>query len=182
MPYVNQRWLGGTLTNNFTIRKSITKLKQLTKMSEDGSLDALSKKEASRKTKKLSRLSFYLEGIKDMIALPEAVFIVDTKKEQLAVDEANKLNIPIIGIIDTNADPTEVQYPIPANDDAIRAIKLLCSVMANAVLEINPQMIVDTNDSEEEGKPSIPSKDDAQTKDVKPEVPVAESTEVKEVK
>jgi small subunit ribosomal protein S2 len=135
MPYVQHRWLGGTLTNIATIRKSINKLKELTKLIEDGTMDQLSNKEASKKTKKHTRLSYYLNGIKDMIQIPAAVFIIDTKKEQLAIQEARKLNIPIIGIVDTNADPTEVDYPIPANDDAIRAVKLLCSICANAVLD-----------------------------------------------
>ncbi len=135
MPYVNHRWLGGTLTNFVTIRQSINKLKKYERMKEDGTFDRLSKKESSRKLKSLGRLKFYLDGIKDMVSLPAAIFVVDTKKEQLAVDEANRLGIPIIALVDTNADPTEVQYPIPANDDAIRAIKLLCSIVANAALE-----------------------------------------------
>ncbi len=135
MPYVHHRWLGGTLTNNITLRHSVNKLKQFTRMSEDGTFELLSNKEAAAKGKKLVRLSFYLDGIKDMHRLPSLVFVVDTKREALAVKEANKLNIPIIGIVDTNADPNEVQYPIPANDDAIRAIKLICSVMSKAVLD-----------------------------------------------
>ncbi|MEK7299434.1 MAG: 30S ribosomal protein S2, partial [Candidatus Margulisiibacteriota bacterium] len=100
----------------------------------DGILEQLSKKEAARKLKALGRLQFYLEGIKDMIRLPGAIFVIDTKKEQLAVREARRLGIPVIGIVDTNADPTEVDYPIPANDDAIRAIRLLCSIVADAVV------------------------------------------------
>ena len=135
MPYVEHRWLGGTLTNIATIRKSINKFKELSKIIEDGTINELSNKEASRKTKNHARLSYYLNGIKDMIHIPAALFVVDTKKEQLAIQEARKLNIPIIGIVDTNADPNEVDYPIPANDDAIRAVKLLCSIMANAALE-----------------------------------------------
>ena len=97
-------------------------------------MEQLSKKEAARKLKALGRLQFYLEGIKDMIRLPGAIFVIDTKKEQLAVREARRLGIPVIGIVDTNADPTEVDYPIPANDDAIRAIRLLCSIVADAVV------------------------------------------------
>jgi small subunit ribosomal protein S2 len=135
MPYVNQRWLGGTLTNNITIRQSVNKLKKYERMQEDGIFDSLSKKEASRKTKMLTRLQFYLNGIKYMTTLPAVVFVIDTKKEQLAVNEARKLNIPVIGVVDTNADPNEVDFPIPANDDAIRAIKLLCSIMAEAALK-----------------------------------------------
>lgn len=135
MPYVHHRWLGGTLTNNLTIRQSVNKLKQYSRLEEDGTFELLSNKEAAAKRKKLVRLGHYLDGIKDMHRLPSIVFVVDTKREALAVKEANKLKIPIIGIVDTNADPTEVQYPIPANDDAIRAIKLICSVMAKAVID-----------------------------------------------
>lgn len=133
MPFVNQRWLGGTLTNSVTIRKSVNKLRFLESDEERGVFDKLSKKEASRKKKMLTRLQFYLNGIKDMGRLPDALFVVDTKKEQLAIDEARKLKIPIIGLVDTNADPTEVDYPVPGNDDAIRSVKLICSVIADAV-------------------------------------------------
>ena len=135
MPYVNHRWLGGTLTNHVTIRQSINRLKMLQKMSDEGAFDMFSNKESSMKTKKLARLKYYLEGIKDMVSLPSIIFVVDTKKETLAILEATRLNIPIIGIVDTNADPNEVTHPIPANDDAIRAIKLICSVMAKAVID-----------------------------------------------
>ena len=135
MPFVNHRWLGGTLTNISTIRQSINKLKDFEKKQDQGDIDQLSGKEKSKKTKAYNKLFYNLEGIKDMIKIPSALFVVDTKKEQLAVQEAHRLGIPIIGIIDTNANPNEVDYPIPANDDAIRAVRLLCSVMANAVLE-----------------------------------------------
>lgn len=135
MPYVSQRWLGGTLTNNMTIRKSINKLRFFEADKAKGVFDKLSKKEASRRNKTLTRLHFYLSGIKDMGKLPEVMFVIDTKKEQLAIHEANKLGIPIVGLVDTNADPTEVQYPIPGNDDAIRAIKLICTIVANSVIE-----------------------------------------------
>jgi small subunit ribosomal protein S2 len=135
MPYVNHRWLGGMLTNNVTLRQSVNKLRQYTQMLEDGTIDSLSNKEASRKKKEIARLRHYLDGIKQMGVLPALVFVVDTNKEQLAVHEANKLKIPIIGVVDTNADPTPIQYPVPANDDAIRAIKLVCSVIAQAVLD-----------------------------------------------
>ncbi|MDA1353289.1 MAG: 30S ribosomal protein S2, partial [bacterium] len=135
MPFVSQRWLGGTLTNNVTIRKSINKLRFFEADKARGVFDKLSKKEASRRNKTLSRLEFYLTGIKDMGKLPDVLFVVDTKKEQLAINEANKLGIPIVGLVDTNADPTEVKYPIPGNDDAIRAIKLICTIVANTVIE-----------------------------------------------
>jgi len=133
MPYVNHRWLGGTLTNNQTIQKSIRKLKDHERLQADGTLDKMSNKEFSKRTKAYTRLTYYLSGIKDMGALPSVLFVVDTKKETLAIKEANRLGIPIVGLVDTNADPTEVSHPIPANDDAIRAIKLLCSIVANAV-------------------------------------------------
>jgi small subunit ribosomal protein S2 len=135
MPFVSHRWLGGTLTNNVTLRHSINKLKQHQRIMEDGTIDLLSNKEAARKRKILARLTYYLDGIRDMNRLPSMAFVIDTKREALAIREANKLKIPIIGVVDTNADPTEVQYPIPANDDAIRAIKLLCSVISKAVLD-----------------------------------------------
>ena len=135
MPYVNQRWLGGTLTNNITISNSVKKLKRFEEDQSLGLFDKLSKKEASRKTKKLSRLNHYLGGIKNMRYLPKVIFIVDTKKEELAIKEAKKLGIKVIGLVDTNGDPSDLDFPIPGNDDAIRAIKLICSVFANAVLE-----------------------------------------------
>jgi small subunit ribosomal protein S2 len=133
MPYVHHRWLGGILTNIMTIRQSINKYKKYSQMIEDGSLEKLSNKEASKLKKSHTRLSHYLEGIKDMIQAPDMLFVVDTKKEQLAIKEATKLGIPIIGVVDTNTDPNEVQHAIPGNDDAIRSIRLLCSIMANAV-------------------------------------------------
>ncbi len=135
MPYVNQRWLGGTLTNNITISNSVKKLKRFEEDQSLGVFDKLSKKEASRKTKKLSRLNHYLGGIKNMRYLPKVIFIVDTKKEELAIKEAKKLGIKVIGLVDTNGDPSDLDFPIPGNDDAIRAIKLICSIFANAVLE-----------------------------------------------
>ena len=135
MPYVHHRWLGGTLTNIVTIRQSINKYKAALKQQDEGLWDTLSNKEASKRKKELVRLDYYLRGIKDMIKTPSILFIVDTPREALAVREANRLNIPIVGIVDTNGNPNEVQYPIPANDDAIRAIRLLCGVISRAVLD-----------------------------------------------
>ena len=135
MPYVNQRWLGGTLTNNVTINNSVKKLKRYQEDRDLGVFDNLSKKEASRKIKQLAKLEHYLTGIKNMRYLPKAIFIVDTKKEELAIKEAKKLGIKIIGLVDTNSDPSMLDYPIPGNDDAIRAVKLICSVFANAAIE-----------------------------------------------
>lgn len=135
MFWVNKRWLGGTLTNHTTIKKSVQNMNELAKLRDNNELELLSKKEASRKTKLLARLEHYLTGIKDMKTLPDAIFIVDTQKEQLAVKEANKLGIPIIGVVDTNSDPLPIDYPIPANDDAIRAIRLLCSIISDGAID-----------------------------------------------
>jgi small subunit ribosomal protein S2 len=133
--YVNQRWLGGTLTNFQTIKKTIARMKDLQRMSEDGSLDKLPKKEKMLSLKELAKMEKSIGGIKTMTNLPGAVFIVDTKKEHNAILEARKLSIPIVGIVDTNCDPDEVDYIIPGNDDAIRAVRLIVSLMADAVLE-----------------------------------------------
>ena len=135
MYFVNQRWLGGTLTNFQTIQKRIKRLKDIERMQEDGTFDVLPKKEVVQLKKELERLEKFLGGIKDMKGLPSALFIVDPRKERIAVAEARKLNIPIIGIVDTNCDPDEIDHVIPANDDAIRAVKLLTSKMADAILE-----------------------------------------------
>lgn len=135
MPFVNHRWLGGTLTNNVTIRQSIGKLKKYQNMETEGTLDHLSNKEASKIKKKMVKLEYYLGGIRDMVSMPSVIFVIDTNREQLAIKEAHRLNIPIIGIVDTNANPNEVDYPIPANDDAIRAIKLLVSIFSQAMID-----------------------------------------------
>ena len=135
MSYVNQRWLGGTLTNFRTIRSRIEYLKQLEAMEEDGSLFSLPKKEVIALRKEKEKLQRFLGGIKNMDTLPSAVFVIDPRKERIAVAEARKLGIPIIAIVDTNCDPDEIDLVIPGNDDAIRAVKLLTSKMADAVLE-----------------------------------------------
>ena len=135
MFYVNERWLGGMLTNFQTIQKRIGRLRQLEKMESDGIFDVLSKKEVLSLRHEMSRLTKFLAGIKDMGKLPGALFVIDPRKERIAVLEARKLNIPIVGIVDTNCDPDEIDYVIPANDDAIRAVKLLTARMADAVLE-----------------------------------------------
>ncbi len=135
MYYVNQRWLGGTLTNFVTIQKRIARLKEIEKMEEDGTFEVLPKKEVIQLKKEQERLEKFLGGIKDMKQIPDALFIIDPRKERIAVAEAHKLNIPIVGIVDTNCDPDEIDYVIPANDDAIRAVKLLTGKMADAILE-----------------------------------------------
>ncbi|RDW17811.1 30S ribosomal protein S2 [Oceanobacillus chungangensis] len=139
MYFVNQRWLGGTLTNFQTIRKRINRLKDIERMEEDGTFDVLPKKEVVNLLKEKDRLVKFLGGIKEMKKLPDALFIVDPRKERIAIAEAHKLNIPIIGIVDTNCDPDEIDYVIPANDDAIRAVKLLTSKMADAILEVKQE-------------------------------------------
>ncbi|WP_226034920.1 30S ribosomal protein S2 [Aquibacillus saliphilus] len=135
MYFINQRWLGGTLTNFGTIRKRINRLKDIERMEEDGTFEVLPKKEVVGLLKEKDRLVKFLGGIKEMKKLPDALFIIDPRKERIAVAEAHKLNIPIVGIVDTNCDPDEIDYVIPANDDAIRAVKLLTSKMADAILE-----------------------------------------------
>ncbi|HWO77984.1 MAG TPA: 30S ribosomal protein S2 [Bacillus sp. (in: firmicutes)] len=135
MYYVNQRWLGGTLTNFETIQKRIARLKAIEKMAEDGTFDVLPKKEVVQLRKEQERLEKFLGGIKEMKTLPDALFVIDPRKERIAVAEAHKLNIPIIGIVDTNCDPDEIDVVIPANDDAIRAVKLLTAKIADAILE-----------------------------------------------
>ena len=135
MYYVNVRWPGGMLTNHKTIKKSITRLNALTKMQEDGTFDLLPKKEVAMKQKEIFDLEKSYGGIKDMDTLPAAIFIVDPKKERNAVLEAKKLGIPVVAIVDTNCDPDDADYVIPGNDDAIRAIKLISSVIADAVIE-----------------------------------------------
>ena len=134
MFFVNERWLGGLLTNFATIQRSLGRLRDLEAMATDGRFDTLSKKEIARNEKERRKLAKNLEGIRGMSRLPDAVFVVDTKKEKIAVDEARKLKIPVIGIVDTNCDPDEVDFVIPGNDDALRAIRLFASRIAEAVI------------------------------------------------
>ena len=135
MFYVNARWLGGMLTNFKTMRTRVERLNQLHKMQEDGTFAMLPKKEVAKLNLEIEKLEKYLGGVKNMKKLPGALFIVDPRKERNAIAEARKLHIPIVAIVDTNCDPDEIDYVIPGNDDAIRAIKLIASVMANAMLE-----------------------------------------------
>ncbi len=135
MPYVNHRWLGGMLTNFHTISKSIDKLKRIESMFEDGSIERFPKKEILKLEKRKQKLERNLGGIKDMDGLPSALYVVDSRYEQIAIKEANKLGIPVVAIVDTNCDPDGIDYIIPGNDDAIRAIRLLTSLIANAVLK-----------------------------------------------
>jgi small subunit ribosomal protein S2 len=133
MFFVNQRWLGGLLTNFTTIQRSLARLRDLEAMETDGRYESLSKKEISQLEKEKKKLQKNLEGIRHMSRLPDALFVVDTRKEKIAVDEARKLKIPVIGVVDTNCDPDEVDYVIPGNDDALRAIRLFASKIADAV-------------------------------------------------
>ncbi len=139
--YVTERWLGGMLTNFKTIRTSIKRLHDLDKMAEDGTFEKLAKKEVSRLSRERARLEFAFSGIKEMPGLPALVFIVDTRKEKIAVAEANRLNLPIAGVVDTNCDPTVIDYPIPGNDDAIRAIRLFAKLVADTVIEARSQAL-----------------------------------------
>jgi small subunit ribosomal protein S2 len=135
MYYVTERWLGGMMTNFQTIRSNIKRLKDLDQMVADGTMDRLSKKEQSRLEKERTRLERTFRGIKEMRGLPKVVFVVDTKKEKIAVAEANRLGIPVVGIVDTNSDPDLIDYPLPGNDDAIRAIRLFARMVSDTVME-----------------------------------------------
>ncbi len=134
MFFVNQRWLGGLLTNFTTIQRSLGRLRELEAMATDGRYETLSKKEIARIEKEKRKLQKNLDGIRMMSRLPDAVFVVDTHKEKIAVDEARKLKIPVIGVVDTNCDPDEVDFAIPGNDDALRAIRLFASRIADAIV------------------------------------------------
>ena len=151
MYYVNARWLGGMMTNFKTMRTRVDRLNQLKKMQEDGTFDMLPKKEVMKLLGEISKLEKYLGGVVEMKRLPGALFVVDPRKERNAINEARKLNIPIVAIVDTNCDPDEIDYVIPGNDAAIRAIKLISSIMANAVLEGRP------GEQTEEAAPEAPA-------------------------
>ena len=150
MYYVDQRWLGGMLTNFDTIRARVQRLKDLEAMQEDGTFDVLPKKEVILLKKEMEKLERNLGGIKEMDKIPGVIFLVDPKKERIAVLEAKKLNIPVIGLVDTNCNPEEVDYAIPGNDDAIRAVKLIADVMANAVIEGRQGESFETTEAEEQ--------------------------------
>lgn len=141
MYYVTNRWLGGFLTNYETVKQSINRLKSLEQMAESGIMGNLTKKEVNRLTKEKEKLQRELNGIRDMGKLPDAVLIVDTKKEEISVREANRLNIPIIGLIDTNCDPDFIQYPIPCNDDALKSIQFITSMIADTIMEGRKQYV-----------------------------------------
>ena len=150
MYYVDQRWLGGMLTNFETIRTRVQRLKDLEAMQEDGTFDVLPKKEVILLKKEMEKLERNLGGIKDMTEIPGVLFVVDPKKERIAILEARKLNIPVVGLVDTNCNPEDVDYAIPGNDDAIRAVKLIADTMANAVIEGRQGEAEDTTETAEE--------------------------------
>ena len=149
MFYVDQRWLGGMLTNFKTIRKRIERLNKLVEMETDGTFDVLPKKEVAALKNEMEKLEKNLGGIKEMTRIPGAMFVVDPKNERIAVLEAKKLNIPIVGLVDTNCNPEDVDYPIPGNDDAIRAVKLITDVMANAIIEGRQGEALEVEEQEE---------------------------------
>ena len=155
MFYVNERWLGGMLTNFKTIKSRIDRLRQIEKMSMDGTFDVLPKKEVIQLRKEWDKLEKNLGGIKNMKKIPDAIFVVDPKKERICIQEAHNLGIPLIGIADTNCDPEELDYVIPGNDDAIRAVKLIVSKMADAVIEANQGMQLTDTAAEAEGNEDL---------------------------
>jgi len=165
MFFVNARWLGGMLTNFKTMRMRIDRLAQLRKMQEDGTFDILPKKEVIRLTNEISKLEKYLGGVKEMEKLPAALFIIDPRKERNAIAEARKLSIPIVAIVDTNCDPDEIDYIIPGNDDAIRAIRLISQAMANAVVEGRQGVDVVESAGESGDEPAKPKPDEASAGD-----------------
>lgn len=170
--YVDKRWLGGTLTNFKTIKKSIKKLQDLYKMEKDGTFAVLPKKEVINLRKEMERLEKFLGGIKEMKNVPQAIFIIDPRKERNAILEAKKLNIPVFGIVDTNCDPDEVDYVIPANDDALRSVKLIVSKMADAIIEANGGVSHDVEEVvEEEEKEEVVVEQPRQKRPEQPKQP-----------
>ncbi len=178
MFYVTERWLGGTLTNFRTIRSRVKRLEELEKMASDGTYDLLPKKEVVLLNKEYEKLNKYLSGIRAMTELPKAMIIVDPKKEENAIKEAHKLNIPVFGIVDTNCDPDVVDYVIPGNDDAVRAVKVVLNALTNAIATVNGNEIVDVI-TEEEGKET---NNQEQVKEEKVSVKEEVKTEKKETK
>lgn len=168
MHYVNARWLGGMMTNFKTIRTRIDRLYKLNQMKEDGTFNLLPKKEVIKLNLEIEKLEKFLGGIKKMDRLPAALFVVDPKKERIAVLEARKLKIPIISIVDTNCDPDEIDYVIPGNDDAIRAVKLITNILATAVLEAK-QTFQDSQDKEDENVNELKKNRDEKVKNVETE-------------
>ena len=185
MYYVNNRWLGGMLTNFATIKKSLQRLKKIEKMEVDGTFDNLTKKEVANLQKEKAKLEKNLGGIKDMKELPGVLFIIDTHKEQIAVAEARRMGIPVVAVVDTNCNPEGITYPIPGNDDAIRAISLFTSIIANAVVEANNEeglKIIETlGDEDDVVTDASTKKDDEEIVDYSNYTPSEEDTKKDEV-
>ena len=179
--YVTERWLGGTLTNFKTIRARVNRLIQIEKMEKDGKFELLPKKEVVKIKKEYDKLSKLLNGIRDMNRLPKALIIVDPRKEYNAIREARKLNIPVFGVVDTNCDPDDVDYVIPGNDDAVRSVKVLLGVLANAICEANELPLVDFS-SDDEGKVRRKKDKDRKVKEEKTEVNESKEVKKEEVK
>ena len=175
MYFVNERWLGGTLTNFRTIRSRVRRMEEIEKMEEDGTFDLLPKKEVIGLKKEYEKLNKNLRGIRDMKKLPQALVIVDPKKEEIAIKEARILNIPVFGVVDTNCDPDMVDYVIPGNDDAVRSVKLLIGALTNAIAEVNGNEVIDYISEEDKSK-----KDKKAKKEVKKETRKENKKEVKE--
>jgi len=196
MYYVTERWLGGTLTNFKTIRSRVKRLEELEKMSTDGTFQLLPKKEVALLNKEYEKLNKYLEGIREMNTLPGAMIIVDPNKEYNAIREARKLNIPVFGIVDTNCDPDMVDYVIPGNDDAVRAVKVVLNALSNAIANVNGTEVVDvigeenkdeqkeevSDEVKEEKETKKVSKEEKETKEEKKEEKPKKETKVKEEK
>jgi small subunit ribosomal protein S2 len=156
--YVTERWLGGMLTNFMTIRQSIKRLKEIEKMRQEGTFEKITKKEVSQLEKEASRMEKYLSGIRDMHSLPSLLFVVDSKKERIAVAEANKLKIPVIAILDTNSDPDPIDYPIAANDDAIKSISIITKAIADAAVETQAKVRAEEmEEASADQKPELPA-------------------------
>ena len=176
MFYVNNRWLGGMLTNFSTIKKSILRLKKIEKMEIDGTFESLTKKEVAKLNREKTKLEKNLGGIKEMKDLPGAIFIIDTRKEAIAVAEAKRMGIPVIAVVDTNCDPTDIDFPIPGNDDAIRAITLFTQIIANAVVEADNEIgleVIETLQDDE--APAPPKQEEAPVvEEAAAEAPVVE--------
>ena len=185
MYYVNNRWLGGMLTNFSTIKKSLQRLKKIEKMEVDGTFDNLTKKEVANLQKEKAKLEKNLGGIKDMKELPGVIFIIDTHKEQIAVAEARRMGIPVVAVVDTNCNPEGIAYPIPGNDDAIRAISLFTSIIANAVVEANNEeglKIIETlGDEDDVVTDASTKKDDEEIVDYSNYTPSEEDTKKDDV-
>ena len=179
MYFVNERWLGGTLTNFRTIRSRVRRMEQIEKMDSDGTFDALPKKEVIGLKKEYEKLNKNLRGIRDMKKLPQALVIVDPKKEEIAIKEARILNIPVFGVVDTNCDPDMVDYVIPGNDDAVRSVKLLIGALTNAIAEVNGNEVIDYISEEDKAKKDKKEAKREARKEIKKEEVVEEKAETK---